>query len=74
MNLLTVQFSPASNNFLAVISKYSPQLPVLEILNLCSSLRVRDQVAHPYRKTGTIVVLHILIFKFLERRQEDKRF
>jgi len=37
----------------------------------CTPLSVRDQISHPY-KTGTIMVLCILIFKFLDRRQEDK--
>jgi hypothetical protein len=29
-------------------------------LSLCSSLNVRDQVSHPCRTTGKIIVLHIL--------------
>jgi hypothetical protein len=29
-------------------------------LSLCSSLNVRDQVSHPYRITGKIIVLHSL--------------
>jgi len=33
--------------------------------NLRFSLNVSDQVSHPYEKTGKIVVLYILIFKFL---------
>jgi hypothetical protein len=33
-------------------------------LNLCASLSARDQVSHPYKTTGKIV-LYILIFKFL---------
>ena len=32
-------------------------------LSLRSSLNVSDQVSHPYKKTGKIIVLHILIFK-----------
>jgi hypothetical protein len=31
-------------------------------LSLCSSLNVRDQVSHPYRTTGKILVSYILIF------------
>jgi hypothetical protein len=34
-------------------------------LRLCSSLNVRDQFLHPYKTTGKIVVLYILIFRFL---------
>ena len=41
-------------------------------LSLRSSLNVRDHVSQPYSKTGSIIVLSILIFKFLERRSEDK--
>jgi hypothetical protein len=42
-------------------------------LNLWSSLNVRDQVSHPYRTTGKIIVLFTLIFTCLDRRQEDKK-
>jgi hypothetical protein len=43
-------------------------------LSLCSSLNVRDHVSHPYRTTGKIVVLYILIIMFFESRQEERRF
>jgi hypothetical protein len=33
-------------------------------LSLSSSLNVRDQVSHPYRSTGKIIVLYIPIFTF----------
>ena len=35
------------------------------ILSLCSSLNVSDQVSHPYKTTGKIIVRFILIFIFL---------
>jgi hypothetical protein len=41
----------------------------INTLSLYSSLNVREQVSHPYRTTGKITVLYILIFKFLEIRQ-----
>jgi hypothetical protein len=33
-------------------------------LSLCSFLSVRDQVSHPYKITGKIIVLNIHIFRF----------
>jgi hypothetical protein len=43
-------------------------------ISLGSSLNVRDQVWHLYKTTYKITVLYILIFVFLDRRMEDKRF
>jgi len=37
-----------------------------EASNLCSFLMSRDQISHPYSKTGEIIVLCILSFDFFK--------
>jgi hypothetical protein len=44
-----------------------------DTLSLCSSLNIRDQVSHPYKTTGRIMVFYILTFKTLDSRREDRR-
>jgi len=37
-------------------------------LNRHSSFNVRDQVSHPYKTRGKIVVLYVLVFMFSDSR------
>jgi len=43
-------------------------------LRLRSSLNVSDQVSYPYKTTGRILVLYILISKLLDSKLGDRRF
>ena len=45
-----------------------------DTVSLHSSHNVNDQVSHPYKTTGKIIVLYILIFKFLGSNLEHKTF
>jgi hypothetical protein len=54
------------------------QNPLVQIFSSTSlvyvPLNVRDQVSHPCRTTGKIIILCILILMFLDSRREDERF
>jgi hypothetical protein len=43
-----------------------------ECSSVCSSLNVRYQVLHPYRTTGKIIVLYILMFMFYTANEKAK--
>jgi hypothetical protein len=48
--------------------------PFSNILSLCFFLDVRDQLSHPSRTVGKIIVLYFLIFKFFDSNRKDRRF
>jgi hypothetical protein len=65
MKLIIMHSSPTSVYFIPLGSKYSPQHLALKYLN------VGEQASHPYKTTGKIIVLYILMFMFLESRWEE---
>jgi hypothetical protein len=60
-----MQFSPASN-FISLWSKYSPQHLFSITLSLVSFLNVRDQVSHPYRTTGHIIMYNVCTYQYVK--------
>jgi phosphate starvation-inducible membrane PsiE len=43
-------------------------------LSLCSSLNATDQVSHPYKTTGRIMVfLYFNLYEFLDSKRQDKK-
>jgi hypothetical protein len=53
-------------------SLFGPNILLITLFS--NTLNVTDQVSHPYRTTGKIIVLYIRIFTLLDSRREGKRF
>ena len=71
-SLCNLLHSPVTSSILGpniVLNTMSPNT-----LSFLSSRNVNDQVSHPYKRTGKIIILYTLIFKFLDSNLEDKRF
>ena len=51
--------SPVISSFL--VPNIFRSISFSNTLNLCSSLKVRDQVSKPYNTTGSIIVLYVLV-------------
>jgi hypothetical protein len=73
MNLLIMRFSPTSYYFIPL----RPNIPLSTLYSdtfcLYSSFNVRDQLSYPYKTTGNIMLLYILIFTSLDSRNEVEK-
>ena len=63
-SLCSLLHSPVTSSLLG--PNILPNTMFSNTLNFLSSRNVSDQVSHPYKTTGKIIVLYNLIFKFLE--------
>jgi hypothetical protein len=73
MKLLTMQFSPVSCHFLPLRSKHCTSLSTpfsLQHPQPVSPSQWQHQVSHPYKTTGNITVLYVLLFIFLSNQTE----
>jgi len=69
-----MKFSPLSCYFVFLGPDILLSTLFFNTLSLHSSGNVSDQVSHPYKTTGKIMVPCFLIFIFLDNKLEDKRF
>jgi hypothetical protein len=66
-----VQLSALSHYFIPLGPNILLRTLLSNTISLCPSPNGRDQVSHPYKTTGRIMVL---TFMFLDSRQKDRRF
>jgi hypothetical protein len=74
MKLLIMLFSPTSLYFFPLGPNILLSTLFSNTIGLCSSLNVRDQLSHPHKTTGKIIVLYILIVMYLNSTRGTKRF
>jgi hypothetical protein len=72
--ILLVKFYPLPCYLDPLRPKYSPQHPILKQPQPTFHPQCQKQFSHPYRTTGKITILYILIFRFLDSELENKRF
>jgi hypothetical protein len=69
-----MQLSPALYFFLPLRPKCFLNILLSTPVRSCYSLKTIDQVSHLHNEIGKISILYILIFAFIDRQREDKKF
>jgi hypothetical protein len=72
MKLLIVQLSSFSCYFILFGPNILLRTLLSNTLNLFSSLNARDQVSHPYKSNGRIMLLYVFSFIFLDKSGKTK--
>jgi hypothetical protein len=70
LNILGEEYKPWSSSLFSSVPCF--QTPSVYMYVHGPPFNVTDQVPHPFRTAGKIVILYILIFKFFDSRHEDK--
>jgi hypothetical protein len=71
---LIMLHSLASGHVVPLRPKYSLRHPFLRHTQYMTSVSVKDQVPQLYKTRSKFMGLNISVLKFIEKRQEDKRF
>jgi hypothetical protein len=74
IKLFVIYSSPLHIHFGPLRPKYLPGYSVSKDLTPGCSINVCDQVSHPYKATGKIIVPYMLVFPTLDRKVENKIF
>jgi hypothetical protein len=68
VNWLSTDLCPRRHNS---SSFYTLLLFPLTVLGPCPSVGIRGQVSHPYKTSGKMIILYVLIFTFWDSRREE---
>jgi hypothetical protein len=69
-----MQCSPLPCYLIPLGPNYLPQHPILKHPQPMFNPQCEDDISHPYKTTGKITVLYVLLCICMDSKLEDKRF